>query len=163
MISKKMQDALNDQINAEFYSAYLYMAMQAYFESENLRGMAKWMAVQVTEETKHGLKIFDYLNERFGRVALKAIAQPSAKWNSPLSAFEAAYKHEQGVTERINKLMNLALEEKDHASGSFLRWFVDEQVEEEASVAIIVEKLKMIKDAAPAILMLDHELGSRGT
>ena len=161
MISKKMQEALNDQVTAEFYSAYLYLAMEAYFESVNLPGFANWMRVQTQEELTHGIKIYDFLNERGGTVTLKAIDQPPSEWPSPLAVFEAAYKHEQKVTGLINELVNLAVEEKDHAANSFLQWFVDEQVEEEKSASDIVGKLKLIKDSPQGLYMLDQELAQR--
>ena len=144
MVSKKMQGALNEQINAELYSAYLYLSMVAYFESVNLPGFATWMRVQTQEELTHAMKIYEFVNECGGRVILKPIAEPPAEWESPLVAFKAAYKHEQKVTGLINNLVNLAIEEKDHASNNFLQWFVDEQVEEEASADEVVQKLKMV-------------------
>lgn len=161
MISKKMENALNEQINAELYSAYLYLAMAAYFESENLPGFAVWMRVQFEEETSHAMKIFDFVNERRGRVALKAIDKPAKEWKSPLAAFEASFEHEQMVSGRINELVNLALAEKDHATNAFLQWFVTEQVEEETSVDTIVQKLKMADKAPGALFMIDQELGQR--
>ena len=161
MIGKKMEKALNDQINAEYYSAYLYLAMVAYFESENLPGFAGWMRAQVQEETAHAMKIFDFVCERGGRAALKAIEQPTKTWKSPLAAFQAALKHEQLITGRINKLVDLALTEKDHATNAFLQWFVNEQVEEETSVDSIVQNLKMAESAPGALFMIDRELGRR--
>jgi ferritin len=161
MIGKKMEKALNDQINAEYYSAYLYLAMVAYFESENLPGFANWMKTQVQEETAHAMKLFDFVCERGGRVTLKAIDQPGKTWKSPLAAFQAAYKHEQLITGRINKLVDLALAEKDHATNAFLQWFVNEQVEEETSVDSIVQNLKMAENAPGAQFMIDRELGQR--
>ena len=161
MMSKKMEKALNEQINAEAYSAYLYLAMAAYFEAENLPGLASWMRIQTQEETAHALKFFDFVNERRGRVVLKAIDQPQKEWKSPLAAFEAAFAHEQLVTGRINDLVNLAVEEKDHATGAFLQWFVNEQVEEETSVDRIVQILKMAEKAPGAMFMIDRDLGQR--
>jgi ferritin len=161
MMSKKMEKALNEQINAEAYSAYLYLAMAAYFEAENLPGLASWMRIQTQEETAHALKFFDFVNERRGRVVLKGIDQPQKEWKSPLAAFEAAFEHEQLVTGRINDLVNLAVEEKDHATGAFLQWFVNEQVEEETSVDRIVQMLKMAEKAPGAMFMIDRELGQR--
>ncbi len=161
MLNKKIERALNEQLNAELYSAYLYLSMAAWFESQNLPGMAAWMRIQHREETVHGLKFFKFVAERRGRVALKAIDGPGTEWKSPLAAFEAAMKHEQYITGRIGELVNLALAEKDHASNAFLQWFVNEQVEEEASVDSIVQKLKMADKSAGALLMLDHELGKR--
>jgi ferritin len=161
MITKKMQEALNGQINAELYSAYLYLSMEAYFKSENLPGFANWMRAQTQEELMHAMKIYDFLNERGGRVILKPIEEPQAQWDSPLAAFEAAYKHEQKVTGLINDLVNLAIEEKDHATNSFLQWFVNEQVEEEASADEVVQKLKRVEKAPGGMFMIDQELGQR--
>jgi ferritin len=161
MISKKMEKALNEQTNAEMYSAYLYLAMAAYFESENLGGLANWMRIQVQEETAHAMKFFDFINERRGRVVLKAIDQPAKEWKSPLAAFEASFEHEQMITGRINDLVNLAVQEKDHATNAFLQWFVNEQVEEETSVDKVIQMLKMADKAPGALLMIDRELGRR--
>ncbi|MCJ7692788.1 MAG: ferritin [Sedimentisphaerales bacterium] len=161
MLSKKMNDALNEQINAEFYSAYLYLSMEAYFESVNLPGFAKWMRAQIQEESVHALKLYDFVNERGGRVLLKTIEGPATEWSSPLAAFKAAYAHEQKVTDLINSLVNLAVEEKDRATNSFLQWFVNEQVEEEASADAVVQQLKMVKDSAEGKFMIDRELGQR--
>jgi len=161
MIDKKMQDALNEQVNAELYSAYLYLSMEAYFESINLAGFANWMRVQTQEEVVHGMKIYDYIDERGGRVTLKPIAGPQVKWDSPLAVFEAAYEHEQKVTGLINGLVDIAIELKDHASNAFLQWFVDEQVEEEKSADDVVQKLKLMADAPGGLYMLDNELAQR--
>ena len=161
MLSKKMETALNKQVNAELYSAYLYLAMSAYFESQSLSGFANWMNVQYQEEMAHAMKLYDYLHERLGRVTLKSIDGPQTEWKSPLDAFEAVFAHEQKVTGLINDLMNLAIEEKDHAAKGFLQWFVDEQVEEEASADEIVQKIKLMKDMPGAMYMLDKELGQR--
>ena len=161
MISKKMEDALNNQVNAELYSAYLYLSMAACFESMNLPGFANWMRVQTQEETTHAMKIYDYICERGGRVMLKAIEAPPANWKSPLAAFEAALKHEQKVTGLINNLVNLAVAGKDHATQIFLQWFVSEQVEEEKSADEIVQKLNLTKNMPGALYMLDKEMGQR--
>ena len=161
MITKKMEEALNDQINAELYEAYLYLSMSAYFESENMPGFANWMRIQTQEETMHAMKIYDYVNGQGGRVTLKSIDEPPAKWKSPLEAFKATYKHEQVVTGRINDLVNLAIKEKDHATNAFLQWFVTEQVEEEKGANEIVQKLKRISDVPGGLYMLDNELGQR--
>ncbi len=163
MIGKKMQQALNDQVNAELYSAYLYLAMSAYFHSENLPGSASWMRVQAAEEVNHAMKIFDFVNERAATITLKAIDKPQPKWDSPLDAFKAALKHEKYVTSRINDLVNIAQKEKDHATNSFLQWFVDEQVEEESSVDEIVNKLKMLQKAPGGSFIMDRELAQRKT
>jgi ferritin len=161
MISKKIQDALNGQVNAELYSAYLYLAMNAYFQSVNLMGFANWMRVQTKEEQAHAMKIYDFICDRGGRVELEAIAKPPSEWRSPLAVFEAAYKHEQKVTGLINDLVELAAKEKDHATKIFLQWFVTEQVEEEKNASEIVAKLKALKDSAGSMYMLDKELGKR--
>ena len=145
MINKKMQDALNEQVNAELYSAYLYLAMEAYFQSVNLAGFANWMRVQTQEEVSHAMKIYDYVIERGGRATLEAIAKPTGEWKSPLAAFEAAYEHEQRVTSLINKLVELAAKDNDHAANIFLQWFVTEQVEEEKNASEIVAKLQMVE------------------
>lgn len=161
MLSKKMQDALNDQINAELYSAYLYLSMAAHFEAANLKGLANWMRVQNQEETFHGMKFFDYVLSRQGRVELKAIAAPPTKWKSPLAVFEAVYEHELKVTGLINKLATLAQRENDHATGVLLHWFINEQVEEEANADAIVQKLKLIGDNSSGLFLLDQELAQR--
>ena len=162
MLSKKMEAALNGQLNAELFSSYLYLSMAAYFESTNMQGMAKWMKVQAKEEEEHGMKFFDHIVDRNGRVKLTAIEAPESEWASPLAVFQAAYAHEQKVTAMIDGLVKLAKEEGDAATGTFLQWFVTEQVEEEKSADEVVQKLKMVKDAAPALLMLDAVLGKRG-
>lgn len=161
MLKKKMLKALNDQINAEMFSSYLYLSMEAYFQSISLKGFASWMRVQVQEELMHGMKFYDFVNERGGKVTLEAIAKPEAVWATPLAVFEAVQKHEEHVTDLINNLVDLAISEKDHASNNFLQWFVSEQVEEEASASEIVEKLKLIKDNPSGLFMLDAELGAR--
>ncbi|MFW6132752.1 MAG: ferritin [Planctomycetota bacterium] len=161
MISPKVQDTINNQINAELYSAYLYCAMAAYFQDQNLPGFAQWMKVQSSEEVTHADKFFDYLNERGGRVKLAAIDAPPAEWDSPLAAFQAAYEHETKVTGMINAMMDVAVSESDHATASFLKWYVDEQVEEEASAEEVVQKLKRIQDAPGGLFMMDRELGAR--
>ncbi len=161
MLGKKMEDALNDQINAEFYSAYLYLAMNAYFESVNLGGFANWMRIQTQEEVSHAMKIYDFVNERGGRAVLKAVDEPIKEWDSPLAAFEAAYDHERMISDRINKLVSLAIKEDDHATNAFLQWFVSEQVEEEKSADDVVQKLKLMGEAPGALYMLDQEMGQR--
>jgi ferritin len=161
MLSKKMEKAINEQINAELYSSYLYLSMATYFESVSLGGFANWMRQQAQEELFHGMKMFDYVCECGGRVTLKAIDKPLSKWASPLDAFQNVLAHEQKVTGLINDLVNLALEERDHATTIFLQWFVSEQVEEEASAGGLVDKLKMIGKDASALFMLDTDLGQR--
>jgi ferritin len=161
MLSKKIQDALNSQINAELYSSYLYFSMEAYFESQGFPGFANWMRCQTQEEIVHAMKMFDFVNERNGRVELKEIAQPPIKWDSPLAVFEAVYEHEQKVTGLINKLVDLAIKEGDHATNNFLQWFVAEQVEEEASACSVVDKFKLIGKSAGNLYQFDRELGQR--
>jgi ferritin len=162
MLSQAMQDALNEQINAELWSAYLYLSMSAHFESVNLPGMAKWMRVQTSEEYAHAVKFMDHIHDRSGKALLKPIAAVPTEWKSPLEAFEATLKHEQKVTARIHKLMDQAVAAKDHATAGMLQWFVSEQVEEEANAIEIVNKLKMLADSKGALYWLDHELGKRG-
>ena len=161
MINKKMLDAFNEQINAELYSAYLYLSMAAHFKAANLPGFANWMTVQVQEETMHAMKFYNYVLSRGGKVKLTAIDAPPTSWKSPLEVFEATYEHEQKVTGLINNLVNLAIAEKDHAANMFLQWFVNEQVEEEANADALVQQLRMAKDAPGAMLMIDRELAAR--
>ncbi len=161
MLNPKIEDAFNGQLNAELYSSYLYLSMSAYFESQNLAGMANWMRVQAQEELGHAMKFFDFINERGGRVTLTQLEAPKTQWAYPLDAFQDAYEHECKVTGLINGLVDLAIGEKDHAANTFLQWFVTEQVEEESSVQTVVDKLKMIGDSGGAVFMLDGELGQR--
>jgi len=161
MIKDKMLKAINEQINEEYASAYLYLSMSAYFESINLKGFAHWMSVQAKEEMEHGDKFFKHIIERGGRVLLKAIPEPATEWKSPLDAFHATLKHEQHITACIHKLMDLAHAEKDYAAIGLLQWFVDEQVEEEANAEEIIAKLEHIGEAKHAIYMMDRELGAR--
>ncbi len=160
-IGGKVQDAINEQIKNELYSAYLYLAMAAHFEAESLGGLASWMRVQAREEVTHGMKLFDYLNDRGGRVELKAIAAPPATFESPLAMFKQAYAHEQEVTASIHALYALAARENDVATQAALTWFVNEQVEEEKTAADIVARLEMVGEHRSALLMLDHALGHR--
>lgn len=161
MLSKKMEKALNEQINAEFFSSYLYLSMSTYFESIGLPGAAQWMQAQAQEEWFHGMKFYGFVSERGGRVTLKAIAQPPTTWKSTLDVFENVLKHEQKVTGLINKLADMALDERDHATGIFLQWFISEQVEEEASAGAVIDKLKLIGDNTTGLFTLDAELGQR--
>ncbi len=162
MISKTMEDALNKQVNREYYSAYLYLAMSAWFESANLKGFAKWMRVQGKEEQSHGDKILDYLIARSGNVTLGAIEAPKAKWASAGKIFEEVYAHEQKVTGMIHALVDLAIKEKDHATFEMLQWFVKEQVEEEEHSLAILEQIKCVGDVPGHLFYLDHQLGKRG-
>jgi len=161
MISSKMESAFNDQVAAEFYSAHLYLAMASYLESIDLPGFANWMRVQYQEEVEHGMKMFDYVIERDGRALVKAFDGPPSDWKSPLDVFESAYAHEQKVTSLINNLMEIAVDEKDHASQIFLQWFVNEQVEEEASAKGIVQQLKLLGESKSGLFQIDRELGRR--
>jgi len=161
MLSNKMQEALNTQINAELYSAYFYLSMSAYYESVNLPGFANWMRVQYQEETFHGLKLYDYVNSRGGRVTLTAIDGPPTEWGAALAPFEDTYKHEQKVTGLINNLVDVAIAERDHATNAMLQWFVTEQVEEEKNASDIVSQIKLLKDAPNGIFMIDRELAMR--
>jgi ferritin len=156
-----MEEALNAQINAEFESAYLYLSMATWFEEKNLEGMANWMMIQFKEEQTHALKFYNYLVERGGRVSLKAIKGPKTEWNTILQVFEETLEHERLVTSLINNLVNIAIEEKDHATNSMLQWFINEQVEEEANVDRIINQLKMIGDHPQGIFMLDREFATR--
>lgn len=158
MLSEKMQAALNDQINMELSAYYTYLAMSAHLEAEGLPGFATWMRHHAEEEMMHAMKIYDYINTRRGRIELKALAQPKNQWDSLLAAFEDAFEHERQVSIAIDKLVSLAREESDHATYSFLQWFVDEQVEEEEVVDNAIQKLKMIGDFGPGLYMLDREM-----
>ncbi len=160
-IKKNIEEALNKQVNAEMYSAYLYLSMSADLESMNLKGFSNWMTVQAKEEMTHAMKIYRYVFERGGQVKLDKIDKPPSGWKNPLAAFTDSYSHEQKVTAMINDLVELSEKERDHATRSMLQWFVDEQVEEEANADEIVQKLKMVKNAPGGIFMLDRELGSR--
>lgn len=162
MIGKAMQDAINEQINKELYSSYLYLSMAAYFEDQNLPGFAKWMRTQEGEEREHGMKLYDFLVDRGGRVALKAIAAPESDWKSPLELFKQVAAHEAAVTASIHNLYETALKEKDYAAQAMLQWFIGEQVEEEKNAAEIVAQLEMVEARGTAVLMLDHRLGKRG-
>ena len=161
MLNTKMEKALNAQLNAEFYSAYLYLSMAAYFESTNLAGLANWMRIQFQEEQFHGTRFFDFILERGGKVALAAIDEPEKDWASPEAVFKATLTHEQKVTGLINDLVYLARDERDNASEIFLQWFVKEQVEEESTADTILGKLKLAEGSPHALLMIDQELGGR--
>lgn len=161
MLSQKLQDALNDHINKELYSSYLYLSMAAYCESLNLAGFASWMKYQSQEETVHAMKMFDYVHDRDGRVLLQAIDQPPLEFTSVQDVFEKTYEHEQKVTQAINVLYGQAKQENDYAAEAFLQWFVAEQVEEEKSAKAIVDQLRMVGDSPTGLLMLDRALGSR--
>lgn len=161
MLSKKIEDALNAQINAELWSSYLYLAMSAHFAKEGKSGFENWFRIQALEEKDHAMKFFDYIITRSGKVDLQPIKAVPKTWKSPLDVFEAVLKHEQAVTAMINKLVAIAKEENDYATESMLKWFVDEQVEEEASASQYIDALKMIKDNGFGIYTLDRELKNR--
>jgi ferritin len=156
-----MQDAMNEQINKELFSSYLYLSMAAWFEDRNLPGFANWMRVQADEEREHAMKFYDFILERGGKVALKAIDAPKAKWNSTLEVAEEVAAHEGKVTASIHALYELALKEKDYPAQVMLQWFISEQVEEEKNAAEIVASLKMIEAHETAVLQLDHRLSKR--
>ncbi|MDX1623020.1 MAG: ferritin [Gemmatimonadota bacterium] len=161
MLSDSLQSALNDQINDEFHAAYLYLSMAEYFEANNLTGFAHWMRMQREEEIGHGMKIYDFVLDRNGRVELQAIDAPPHDYDSPLDACERALEHEKKVTGKINDLYDLAKEKRDYSTEALMQWFVIEQVEEEASALQLVEQLEMAGDDRAALLMLDREMGSR--
>jgi ferritin len=162
MISTSLHKAINEQVNKEFFSSYLYLSMAAHFEAQNLPGFAKWLHVQAQEETEHGMKFFKFLLDRGSKVELKAIAAPETGWKTSLEVFKQVQEHEAAVTASINALYELALNEKDYASQVLLHWFINEQVEEEKNAAEIVQQLELIDAKGTAVLMLDKQLGKRG-
>ena len=162
MIGKTMQDAMNEQINKEFFSSYLYLSMAAYFEDKNLMGFAHWMRLQADEEREHAMKFYNFILDAGGHVYLKAIDAPETEWKSNLEVAEQVAAHEAKVTASINDLYELALKEKDYAAQVLLHWFITEQVEEEKNAAELVAKLRLIEERGTAVLMLDHRLSKRG-
>ena len=161
MLTPSMQSALNAQVNAEYYSSYLYLSMAAYCEEINLKGFANWFRVQVQEEMLHTMKFFEFILDRRGKVELKSIDGPPTKWEQPQAIFDASLEHEQSVSQRINKLADLAVKESDHATHAFLEWFITEQVEEEASVDQIVQQLRLNNNNPAGLFMIDRELAQR--
>ena len=161
MIGKKIENAMNEQIKHETFSAYLYFSMAAYFHSKSLDGMAQWMKSQAQEEFAHALRFFNHINDRGGRIELQTLEKPQTEWESPIAAFKAALVHEEFITGKINDLAKLADAENDRAAGIMLQWFVTEQVEEEDSVSTVIDMLDLIGDSGHGILMADRELGSR--
>ena len=161
MLKEKMLNALNEQINAEQYSAFLYLSMSAYLNDKGLPGFANWMYIQYQEELTHANKFFNYVNERGGKVEIKAIKQVDIEFESVIDVVEKTLEHEQLVTSLVNNLVDIAISESDHATQSFLRWFVDEQVEEEANVQEILDTLKLINGQVNGIFMLDREMRQR--
>jgi len=161
MIKKPLENALNEQINAEFHSAYIYLSMSSYFLSVGLGGYANWMRVQYQEELAHATRFFDYVNERGGRVKLSPIREVQVDFSGIVDVFEKTLEHEQVVTGMIDHLMDLSIQQSDHATKSFLQWFVDEQVEEEANVEQILNNLKLINGEGQGLLMMDREMQTR--
>ncbi|MBI3173278.1 MAG: ferritin [Chloroflexi bacterium] len=162
MIGKAMQDTINEQINKELFSSYLYLSMAAYFEDKSLPGFAHWMRMQEAEEREHAMKFYDFLLERGGKVMLKAIDAPKTEWTSTMEVMQEVAEHEAKVTASIYALYELALKEKDYPAQMMLQWFITEQVEEEKNAAEIIASLKMIEAHETAVLQLDHRLGKRG-
>src|SRR5687768_6170400 len=160
-LSKDIQEAINDQIHHEFLSAYVYLAMSAYLEAASFKGFAHWMRLQAEEESNHAMKLFDYVNDRNGRVELKALEKPPLEFKSVLATFEQALEHEKKVTQLIHNLYEKATREGDYATQVQLTWFITEQVEEEATATEVVDRLKIAGNDGAALLMLDRELGAR--
>jgi ferritin len=158
MINNKVLGALNNQMNHEFHSAYHYLAMESYFRVENLNGFSKWARSQYGEERGHAIRIFDYIHERGCKVTLCLIAEPPQSWDSPLAAIQDSYMEEQRASGMINDLVDVALAERDHATDNFLRWFVERQVDEEAEVGSIVQKLKLVEDDKYGLFLVDRDL-----
>ena len=161
MLSKKMEEALNKQINEEFYSYYLYLSMSAWFASKSMEGFARWMSMQAQEEMIHTMKFYNHILERSAKVKLLQINEPKSEWQSPLEIFENTLEHERHITGCINSLVRLAMDENDFASNSFLQWFIDEQVEEEATANNVLDQLKAIGDNSSGLFMLDREMAGR--
>ncbi len=160
-MNPKVEKALNEQIQAEFFSFYLYLSVAAYFTAHHLDGFAHWMQVQAQEELAHAMKLFDHLAERGGTVELMAIEAPQHEWPSPSSAVESVLNHERLVSQRINQIADLASEENDHATTVLMHWYVNEQVEEEATADTLYHQVKMVEDSPHGLLMIDRELASR--
>jgi len=161
MLKKSIEDALNKQLNAEFYSSYLYLAMSAYFELFPMKGFAKWLRIQAREEMAHAMKFYEYIIEAGGTPKLAAIDAPKTPWKTAQAVFEQVYAHEQKVTGLIHALMDLSIKEKDHATTQFLGWFVKEQVEEESNASEILSQIKIVGDIPGHLFWLDHQLGKR--
>jgi ferritin len=161
MLKDNIQKALNRQINEELYSSYLYLAMAAHFESENLDGFAHWMKLQSKEEYGHAMKIYEYILQRDGKVSLSKIEAPAESWKTLVELFEEVYTHEQKVSKSIDSIVELTLTEKDYATNNFLQWFISEQVEEEATSLFILDRAKLVSDSKNGIFLLDREMGQR--
>jgi ferritin len=160
-MNDKIQETFNNQINAELYSSYLYLSMSSWLEAKNFKGFSSWMRVQAQEELSHALKFIDFVQERGGRVILTQLEGPKTEWSSLKEVYEDTYNHERHVTSLIHEMVDVAMSERDHAANNFLKWFVDEQVEEEASALEILEKLKLVGEDGAALFMIDGELGQR--
>jgi len=161
MVNQKIEKIINEQINAEMYSSYLYLAMSSYCANLGLAGFANWLKIQAKEELSHADFMFNYLIERNGRVVLDTIEKPPLDWKNVIDIFEETFKHEQYISSRINNILTVALEENDHATASFFKWFIDEQVEEEATAADVLSKLKLTKAEGAALFFMDQELAKR--
>jgi len=161
MLSKKLELELNKQVNAEFFSAYLYLSMSAFLASKNLSGFSNWMKVQFEEEQFHALKLYQYILDRGGRVELEKIEKPKTEWANIINVFEEVLAHEEKITSLINNLVDLAIQEKDHATVNMLQWFVEEQVEEEANASDLLGQLKLIQGKGSGLYMIDKELKQR--
>lgn len=160
-MNKRVEKELNDQINREFHSAYLYLSMCAYFEGKNLNGFANFMKVQYQEEVSHAMKFFEYIIDIGGKVELQPIGQVKTKWEDVIEAFEDTYEHEKKITNSINKLLSIAYEEQDYATANMLQWYISEQVEEEANVSGILEQLRMVEGKGAGLFILDREMSAR--
>jgi len=163
MLEDTVEAALNDQINAELQSEYVYLSMAAHFEDRGLPGFASWMRAQADEEHAHAMRLYDYVHDRDGRVTLGSIDAPQTEWSSPVAAFEDAYEHEVMISEMIDDLVALAREKNDNATENMLQWFVAEQVEEEATAQDILDKLELVGEDGPGLLMVSQELGQRSS
>lgn len=161
MIKKEIEQALNEQITREIFSSLLYLSMAGYYKNQNLNGFANWMFVQAKEEMDHAMKMFHFLLDRGGKTKVGKIDDIQNEWPSPLQAFEAALHHERFITENINKIAELAIKEKDHATNNLMQFFINEQVEEEAQVEDIVNRMKMMEGFSGGLMMLDAELKQR--
>ncbi len=161
MINKNIEKVLNEQINKEMYSAYLYLSMSAYLSSINLNGFAHWTRQQYIEEQEHALRLYDYVINRSGKVVLKAIDSVKTEWNGVINVFEDILAHERKITDSINNLVNIAYKENDHATVNLLQWFVSEQVEEESTVSDILDQLKLIEGKGSGLFILDREAKTR--
>jgi len=161
MLSKSMQDSLNEQVRMELYSSYLYLAMSAYCDSAGYQGFANWFRIQAGEEREHAMKIYDFIQERGGRVILKAIDAPPVNYPSPVDCMEKSLDHERKITGLIHKLYEQGLKDKDYAAQVFLQWFVNEQVEEEKNVADILDQIRLVGKQGPSLFLVDRSLAGR--